>query len=488
MFETAEVGQSLDAEAYEREVPELRTQLLKLQAALEKSSSPVLIVLHGVDAGGRTEMLHVLHEWLDTRYLSTCAWSDRSEEERQRPEYWRYWTWLPPRGRIAICYGSWYTRPLTKRVYNGMSDAKLELALMRVLAFEKALIDDGALIIKFWFHISQSEQFRRYKELESSKRTKWRVNKESWKNHAHYDEIVRAGERILRATSNGEAPWTIVEGTDERLRNVTVARHVIERLSGLLATKGPRKQARPQDPNVPNPTTILDTLDLNKQLEKPEYQRKLEALQGRLNRAGRQLRKKRRSAIAIFEGWDAAGKGGAIRRVTSALDARQYTVVPVATPTQDEKARHYLWRFWRHIPGAGRFAFFDRSWYGRVLVERIEGYATLEEWMRAYKEIVDFEDQIAESGIVLVKFWMHISEEEQARRFKERELEPWKQHKITAEDYRNRQKTNLYEAAANDMITRTSTELCPWTLVEGEDKRFARIKVLETLCDRLESI
>ena len=197
------------------------------------------------------------------------------------------------------------------------------------------------------------------------------------------------------------------------------------------------------------------------------------------------MARQRRSATLVFEGWDAAGKGGAVRRVVQAMDAREYRIIPVSAPTDEEKAHHYLWRFWRHLPRLGGTTVYDRSWYGRVLVERVEGFASRAEWMRAYQEINDFEEQLVDFGIVLIKFWLHISNEEQLRRFREREEMPWKRHKITPEDYRNREKWAEYELAANDMIGRTSTEYAPWTLVEGNDKRFARVKVLETVVERL---
>jgi polyphosphate kinase 2 (PPK2 family) len=236
---------------------------------------------------------------------------------------------------------------------------------------------------------------------------------------------------------------------------------------------------------LPDPTTILDQLDLTSNLDKAKYERELEHWQGKLARLSRKIARAKRGAILVFEGWDAAGKGGAIRRITRALDARQYRVIPIAAPTDEERAHHYLWRFWRHLPRLGKFTIYDRSWYGRVLVERVEGFAHEREWMRAYKEINDFEEQLVESGIVVVKFWLHISREEQLRRFEARERESWKQYKIGPEDYRNRAKTNAYEAAANDMIGRTSTEFAPWVLVEAEDKRFGRVKVLRETVEHL---
>jgi polyphosphate kinase 2 (PPK2 family) len=192
--------------------------------------------------------------------------------------------------------------------------------------------------------------------------------------------------------------------------------------------------------------------------------------------------------ILVFEGWDAAGKGGVIRRITAAMDARDYRVIPIAAPNDEERAHHYLWRFWRQIPGAGRMTIFDRSWYGRVLVERVEGFATEAEWTRAYAEIVDFEQQLYDHRALILKFWIHIDSAEQLKRFRSRQDTPYKDYKITEEDYRNRERRNDYELAANEMLGRTWTEYAPWHLVEGNDKRFARIKVLKIICDQLEKV
>jgi polyphosphate kinase 2 (PPK2 family) len=252
-----------------------------------------------------------------------------------------------------------------------------------------------------------------------------------------------------------------------------------------LAAPHRRERGRPEPADLPNPVTILDSLDLTKKKSDAAYSKELEHWQGEMHELGRKVRKKGRGVIMVFEGWDAAGKGGAIRHVTYALDARQYRVAPISAPTDEERARHYLWRFWRQLARIGRFTLYDRSWYGRVLVERVEGFASVRAWQRAYKEINDFEEQLVEDGIILLKFWLHISRPEQLRRFKAREREPWKQYKIGPEDYRNRTKTNAYEAAAAEMIGRTSTEYAPWVLVEAEDKRYARIKVLREACEHI---
>jgi AMP-polyphosphate phosphotransferase len=487
MFETAELGRSLTKQEYDQRLFPLRTELLKTQKALDGSDFPVLILVNGVDGAGKGDSINRLHEWLDARYLVTQAYARPTEEEAHRPPFWQFWMWLPPRGRIGIFFGSWYTKPILRRVHRKSSEEELDVALTRINVFEKELCDDGALILKFWYHLGKAEQKRRFEMLEHTRETRWRVTRRDWKHHALYDEFVHVCGRTLRKTSPGEAPWTIVECTDARYRDITVAEHIVERVRERLAMP---RAARPTPPNpdVPNPVTILDSLDLGLKTEKNDYERELPLLQARLNALSRKVRKQRLGVILAFEGWDAAGKGGAIRRVTHALDARQYRVIPIAAPTDEELAHHYLWRFWRQLPRLGRITIYDRTWYGRVLVERAEGLASEAEWMRAYKEINDFEEQLVDHGIVLVKYWLHINSDEQLKRFHEREAEPWKNYKITPEDYRNRKKTNLYEIAANDMITRTSTEFAPWTLVEANDKRFARLKVLRTLCERIEAV
>lgn len=485
MLKSAELGRALSKQDYEAVLGELRTSLLKMQAELEQAKFPVLVLIHGADGAGKSETLNTLNEWFDARFLRTEAYEEPSQEARERPEFWRYWMWLPRAGQVGLFLGSWYTRPILDHVIAGSKARRFEQALARINAFERTLADDGALFIKLWFHVSKKVQKQRLKAQEHVKSTRMLVTKSNWKNHAHYDEFVAVTERVLRDTSAGYAPWTVIESGDDRYRNVTAGFTILEQIQRHLATRR-ASDAPKARPEIADPATLLDRLDLSLKLAKPEYERRMVELQGRLGELARKLKKQRRSAIFLFEGSDAAGKGGAIRRLVWALDARQYRIIPIAAPTDEERAHHYLWRFFRHLPPRGRITIYDRSWYGRVLVERVEGFASEEAWHRAYKEINDFEHELTRDGIILVKFWLQISPEEQLRRFQEREREPWKQHKITPEDYRNRQKTHQYEAAASEMISRNSTEYAPFTLVEAEDKRYARIKVLEAVCARLE--
>jgi polyphosphate:AMP phosphotransferase len=366
--------------------------------------------------------------------------------------------------------------------------------LSEIAFFEQMLAEDGVLIVKLWIHLSKKGLKRRLRRLEGDPATRWRVTKADWKHFKKYDRYIEASEHAIRRTDTSDAPWLLVEASDERYRDLMAGRTLLERFRSRLAVAAPPpRPTAPAGSPAPPPAmsreaslTILDRVDLKRKLALPEYDRRLGKAQGRLGRLVRTAFEKKRSSVVVFEGWDASGKGGNIRRLTAAMDPRTYRVISIAAPTDEEKARHYLWRFWRHVPRAGYVTVYDRSWYGRVLVERVEGFARSEEWSRAYLEINDFEQQLAGHGIVLAKFWLHVDEKEQLRRFRERETVAWKRHKIGPEDWRNREKWALYEEAASDMIARTSTAQAPWTLVPANDKRVARVSVVESLCARLE--
>ncbi|HWO08691.1 MAG TPA: polyphosphate:AMP phosphotransferase [Polyangiaceae bacterium] len=486
MFDAVELGQKLSKQEYEAALPELRTRLLKAQAQLEGAGFPVIVLINGADAAGKSETTNVLHEWLDARYLVSEAYAEPTEEERAHPEFWRFWLWLPPAGRIAIFQGNWYTRPILARASREIGSARYAHELEHIRKFEQTLADGGALFIKLWFHISKREQKKRLERLEGNPETRFRVTKEDWQHNAMHRRILRVCEEAVRETSTGAAAWKVIEAADDRHRNLSAGQEIVERLEERLKKPSSRPAPEPEPPR-PDPNTVLDRVDLTKQVSKEEYDKRAPALQAKTNRLARKFLRQGQSAIFVFEGVDAAGKGGAIRRIVRALDARQYRVIPVAAPDEEERAHHYLWRFYRHLPRRGKVTIYDRSWYGRVLVERVEGFATREEWSRAYKEINEFEQELSNDGILIVKFWLHISADEQLRRFQAREAEPWKQHKITPEDYRNRAKKNEYEAAAAEMLERCSTAYAPFVLVPAEDKRHARLTVLETICERLAS-
>jgi polyphosphate:AMP phosphotransferase len=490
MFESAELDHRIEKEVWDREVPALREALLDAQYDLSAAKVPVIILVAGVDGAGKSETVNTLNEWMDPRHIQTHGLSESSDEERERPHMYRYWRLLPPKGKIGIFDGSWYTWPILERAHGRIKNADLDQDMARVARFEQMLIQEGALVLKFWMHLGKAVQKKRLKGLEKDPRTRWRVTPRDWKHFEMYDTFRRVAERALRATSTGEAPWIVVEATDPRYQRLTVGRILLERLRARLDQPPPAPPA-PRVTVVPAPldgVNVLRALDLTKRLDRKAYEDELLTLQGRLNLLTRHRAFQKHALILVFEGVDAAGKGGSIRRVTQALDARQYHIHPIAAPTEEERAQPYLWRFWRHLPRRGKVAIFDRSWYGRVLVERVEGFCTEADWRRAYGEINDFEDQIVRSRGLLLKFWLSISQEEQLRRFEERQTTAFKRFKITEEDWRNREKWPAYEAAICDMLDRTSTGIAPWTLVESEDKLYGRVKILRTLVARLEEV
>jgi len=489
MFESAELGHKISKETWKKAVPGLREGLLDAQLdLLQAKGFPVVLLVAGVDCAGKGETVNILNEWMDPRHIETHALRDLTDEERERPPMYRYWRVLPPRGKIGIFIGTWYSAPLVENVYGEIKNAELDQRLERIVRFEKMLCDEGALVLKFWLHLSEGEQKNRLKSLEKDPQTRWRVTDTDWQNFKRYDKFRKVSERMLRVTSTAESPWTIVEGSDPRYRYLTIGTTILNALRQRLDAPDPPVHEEPIPPIVPaiDDLLILRTLDMSKKIKKEMYEAELEKYQGRLNLLTRHDGFRKLSVVVVFEGNDAAGKGGSIRRVTQALDARQFRIFPVAAPTEEERAQPYLWRFWRTIPRKGRFAIFDRSWYGRVLVERVEGLCPRADWMRAYGEINDFEEELVRNRTVVVKFWLAITREEQLKRFKEREKVGFKRFKITDEDWRNRDKWSEYEQAVCDMIDRTGTDIAAWTLVEANDKQYARIKVLKTLCEKIE--
>lgn len=492
MFEAAEIGNTVLKKEYDARAPQLRAELLSVQRELSAQSRfPVIIVFAGVDGAGKSETVSLLNEWMDPRWIVTRAFGDPTDEEQSRPEFWRYWQALPPCGRIGLFLRSWYSPPIRDRVHRRIKRSAFDERLNRIVLFEKALADDGAVILKFWMHLGREAQKKRLKQLERDPLTRWRVTARQWKNWNRYDQFVDAAESAMARTSTEYAPWTIVEGDDERYRNLTVSSIVHDAIrhrlaDGARASSRSASAKRQTSPGMRS--TLPSRLDMSQQVDRSAFRRALEQHQGRLNILHRKARGQGISTILVFEGWDAAGKGGAIRRVTAALDAASYQIVPIAAPTDEERAHHYLWRFWRHLPRSGTLTIFDRSWYGRVLVERVEGLASPAQWMRAYSEINQFEEQLVDHGIVLIKYWLHITPDEQLRRFQERRRLSFKQWKLTDEDWRNRRKRHDYDGAVNEMVARTSTRAAPWTLVEANDKYYARLKVIKVLSDRLKVV
>jgi AMP-polyphosphate phosphotransferase len=487
MFESAELGNELAKAEYKEQVGPLRAALVEMQRQLAAAHFSVVLVFSGLPTAGKSETVNKLMEWLDARGVETHAQRDPTDEEWQRPPMWRFWRALPPAGKIGIFFGGWDGGPFLQRVLGDGDVSELDHDLEMYAGFERMLQSENVLLVKVWLHLPEKALRKRIRKLRRDPATAWKVTRLDRKLADRYDRFLNHAEHLITRTG-GSSPWHLIEATDERYRNLTVGRIVLDAITERLAQEKGRKPHKPKPQVlVPAERNVINTLDLMKSLDPEKAKNRLAELQGEIARLTRKLRDSDHSLVLVFEGPDAAGKGGAIRRLTQAMDARDYQVISVAAPTDEEKAHPYLWRFWRHLPPHGRVVIYDRSWYGRVLVERVEGFASEDEWQRAYGEIDDFEAQLSGAGYVVMKFWLAISPQEQLRRFEHRETTPYKQYKITPEDWRNREKWASYEAAACDVVERTSTVAAPWVLVEADDKGHARVKVLEAVAARLKA-
>ena len=492
MFEEAEVGAAVSQSEYNERAPALRRRLLEAQFELSQADFSVIVLFSGVDGAGKGETANLLNWWLDPRRIVTRAWGRPSDSEAERPEFWRFWRELPPKGQMGVFLRAWYSKPLLRHVHDATTAEEFDRRLDRIAAFERTLTDDGTLLLKFWMHLGKEAQLSRFRTLEADPGERWRVTPRDWAHWGMYDRFVDASTRLIQHTNRPKAEWTIVEGADHNHRSLVVGEKLLSALEGALeerpVTQVPvivTPAVETESSDEPQRKGALASLDMTKRLDKPEYRKALSHWQGHIYHLARRATEEGLSTILVFEGWDAAGKGGAIRRLIGALDARWYQVIPIGAPTDEETAHHYLWRFWRHLSRAGRITIFDRSWYGRVLVERVEGFATKAEWSRAYEELTEFEGRLTDHGMVVLKFWMHITDEEQERRFEARAKSPLKRWKLTEEDWRNRGRRPQYEAAVEEMVQRTSVPTAPWILVEADQKEYARIRVLREVCNHL---
>jgi len=484
MLEQLDLKKKLDKKEYQLAMSELEPRAGELQRRAKQLGIPVVIVFEGWDAAGKGTLINQLMQSLDPRGFNVHPINAPNTEEDLRPFLWRFWIKTPENGRIAIFDRSWYGRVLTERVDRIVPRRVWMNAFAEIKSFERQLVDQGAVVLKFFLHISKKEQKKRFGNIENNPALAWKVTRQDWKHHRQYDEYLVAIEEMLARTDSEYAPWTLVAAQDRRYAAVQVFTAFVqmlesrileheERLAATAAVVGPAVSRSPG-------SSALERVDLSKSLSREEYSRKLKKLQEQMRDLEHEIYQRRMPVLMAFEGWDAAGKGGDIKRLTQLMDPRGYEVVPVGTPNDVEKAHHYLWRFWHKIPKAGHICIFDRSWYGRVLVERVEGFCTTEEWKRAYREINEMEEQWSHFGAVLIKFWLHIDQDEQMRRFEERQKITYKKWKITDEDWRNRKKWDQYRQAVDDMLSHTSTNHAPWTVVESNCKLYGRIKVLQT--------
>ncbi len=493
MLEKLDLTKTVSKSEYKEKMMELEPKLGKLQRECRELGIPVMIAFEGYDAAGKGVQIAELIRALDPRGFEVHAVKKETKEERMHPFLWRFWMKMPPKGRIAIYDSSWYRKVLIDRFDKKIRKKEVENAYRSILSFEEQLTADGMVIIKLFLAIDQKEQKKRFAKLLESKETAWRVGKGDLKRNKEFPRYEAMNEEMLARTDTEYAPWNIVEASDRRFAAVKIYT-IVERILSekIEKEKKARRVIAEPEPSEEQGSerglgeTILSKADLTLSYSKEEYKERLEKLQAKIEKLHGELYRRRIPVVLGFEGWDAGGKGGAIKRLTQRMDPRGYVVHPTASPNDIEKAHHYLWRFWTDMPKAGHITIFDRTWYGRVLVERVEGFCTRQEWQRAYKEINDMEKDLTDGGAIVLKFWMQIDKEEQERRFKAREEDPQKQWKITEEDWRNRAKWDQYEEAVNEMLLRTSTPEAPWIVVEGNCKYYARIKVLETAVKAIE--
>lgn len=487
----AKARQRLSKRVYQARADVLRAELVRLQLELKRVPFKVLLILAGPEGAGRGSLLNKLAEWLDPRGVETFSYHPPTDNEQAHPPQWRFWRSLPGPGRIGLYAGSWYTETLREEARSQRALRQVAAEAERIREFEKLLADGGTLIVKVWLGLTKDAQGRRLRTLRADPATAWRVTEEDWHHHRIYDRLDKTARLIREKTHRPGARWTIIDAEDERARDLAVGRLLLKRFheqKRRLARLPVARPPRTATPLRPSGLRRLQALPLDQDLSEKDYDNLREKWLGRLNRAVRAALTAGRPIVLVFEGWDAAGKGGAIRRLTSAIDPRDYSVIPVAKPTPEEKHAHYLWRFWRDLPRNGRMAIFDRSWYGRVLVERVEGFCRTDEWRRAFAEINGFERELTQHGVIILKYWLHISHEEQLRRFREREATPHKQHKLNEEDWRNRRKRTAYEVAVGDMLALTDPPTAPWHLVPADNKRYARLEVLRSASRRIEAV
>lgn len=488
LWEDALSQSKISKQEFKELEPELRRELVELQQELRNSNLSVAVVFAGVDGAGKHEMVNTLNAWMDPRGIVTRAYSAKDLAAKEYPSFWKYWRDLPTAGQLGLFLSAWYSKPLLGRVHRKLSEKEFQKRLKDIQEFEQTLSDNGTLLVKVWMHLDKKAQLKRLEDLSSEPETEWQIKPGAWENWGMYDHFVEASDKIIKPSAKGPSPWVLVSGKHRYARQFAVATALRdamkERLKNPPSQKGLSKSA--WDKKMKPHRGSLRGMDLSEELDKEIYKSKLKKLQIRLYQLQHQAQISGISTVLVFEGQDAAGKGGAIRRLVQGLDAQQYQVIPIAAPSKIELAYHYLWRFWKHLPHRGRVTIFDRSWYGRVLVERVEGFAQPAEWQRAFEEINSFEKQLVDNKYVVCKFWIQIDKDMQLARFEERQNIPYKAWKITDEDWRNREKWDVYDTAVDDMISLTDKSHAPWVLVEGNDKSWSRIKVLETVCDQLE--
>lgn len=471
------------------EISEMQGELLTLQQEIKKAGISVFVLVEGFAASGKGSLINRLITCIDPRFYRVYSMDRPSPEETRRHFLYRYFRTIPEQGKFTFLDSGWPSILATSNLERSITSDTYKRRIEFVKQFERSLTENGYLLVKIFLNIDEDEQKCRLNRLLADQATAWRVSEHDAWEAKNYCEVKAAYQEIMEKTDSPFAPWHVIEAKKPLISEFYALRYLIDAISDRLHNGIDKKSVAKYVPKLSKPISmpLLHEVDLSLALPREDYEERLKKDQKRLRELHNHIYARHIPVVLLFEGWDAAGKGGAIKRVTQALDARGYEVNPVASPTPPEKNRHYLWRFWEKMPKTGHIALFDRTWYGRVMVERIEGFCDQKEWKRAYREMNEFEYQLASEGTIVIKFWLQIDKDVQLARFNERQETPEKQWKITDEDWRNREKWDAYEEAVNDMLQKTSTEYAPWHIIEGNDKLYARVKTIEIIIDALEN-
>lgn len=468
-----------------------REKLNGQQTLIKNCRIPVLVLVEGWGTAGKGSLIGQIIQNIDPRFYKVASLDQPTQDEERRPFLYRYFSRIPEAGKLMFLDSGWMDEIAEQRLRGNLDKKLYGQRITSIKRFERQLTDNGYLVIKLFCQIDQKEQKKRIINLKKDPDTCWRVSaNDEWQNK-HYDKCQEVFDRYLDDTNYSVAPWYIIDAKSKKWAELQALEILTQRIDNAIMNA-----MQDQNAAVPIPQNVfplkkqpkLSEIPLNKAVKEQDYKKELDVLQARLRELHNRLYRKKVPVVIVYEGWDAAGKGGNIKRITGALDARGYEVNPIASPEPHEKARHYLWRFWTRLPKTGHIAIFDRSWYGRVMVERLEGFCSENDWKRAYNEMNEFEKELHDWGAVIVKFWVQIDKDTQLKRFQERQNTPEKRWKITDEDWRNREKWDAYEVAVNEMIEKTSTTYAPWHILESVDKKYARLKALKILVDELERV
>lgn len=484
MLEKLDLKKKVTKEEFNKIMDDLGQRLGKAQRLAREAKKPIIIVFEGWRGARRSTMINTMMQQMDARGFKVYSTVRMGEELHDEPFFTFFWQHLPALGNIAVYHRSWYYLKNAIELSPKEEQCRCcqNISFDHINNFEKMLTDDNYIILKYFLHISPEQQKQNIAKNSKTLGKAWRDVSPAIDESSRYEEFLGRYEKMLEATDKANAPWHLIAADDRRSAELEIITSIVETIENAVNTPA-------VVPAVARPAAsydVLSKINASQEMGKDEYKDKLDKYQKRLKQLQIEMFKAQIPTVICFEGWDAAGKGGAIRRLTAALDPLGFSVNPVAAPNAVERQFHYLWRFWVNLPRPGNIAIFDRTWYGRVMVERIEGFAKNHEWQRAYDEIKDMEAQWAEHGFAIAKFWLQIDKDEQLRRFTERQNDPMKQWKITDEDWRNRDKWEAYEQAVNEMLVRTDTSYAPWIVVEGNNKYYARLKVLKTVVDMFE--